>query len=196
MGRIAREVLLYNGCFAHVFTRAIEKRKIFEKPEDFEFFKKKLAEIKKGYKFKVFHYCLMQTHVHMVVEIEDTFRFSQGMKVLKKSYTHQYNIFHKRFGPVWRDRYKVKLIENEVYLNVCGNYVEHNPVEAGMVEKAIDWPHSSSRYYELGKEDLIVDPYDHSVVDAKGIDKVHEFEKMKAIGSDWFQYQIGKKLKN
>ena len=39
VGRIGREALLYSGCFAHVFTRAIEKRKIFEKLEDFEFFK-------------------------------------------------------------------------------------------------------------------------------------------------------------
>lgn len=158
MGRIAREILLFNGCFAHVFTRAIEKRKIFEKREDFEFFKKKLAEIKKDYGFKVFHYCFMQTHIHMIVEIQDIFRFSEGMKVLKKAYAHQYNTVHKRFGPVWRDRYKVKLIENETYLNVCGNYVEHNPVAAGMVERAIDWPHSSSRYYELGQKDLLVDP--------------------------------------
>ena len=148
MGRIAREILLYDGCFAHVFTRAIEKRKIFEKSEDFEFFKKKLAEIKKEYEFKVFHYCLMQTHVHMVVGIQDTSGFSEGMKILKKAYAHQYNTAHKRFGPVWRDRYKSKLIENEGYLRACGSYVEHNPVEAGMVERAVDWPHSSSRHYE------------------------------------------------
>jgi len=45
VGRIARAALLYDGCFAHVFTRAIEKRKIFEKSEDFQFFKKELLGI-------------------------------------------------------------------------------------------------------------------------------------------------------
>ena len=195
MGRISREALLYNGCFAHVFTRAIETRKIFEKPEDFDFFKKKLVAIKKEYGLNVFHYCLMQTHVHMVVEIQDTFRFSEGMKVLKKAYAHQYNTAHKRFGPVWRDRYKAKLIENEVYLNTCGNYVEHNPVEAGMVGRAIDWPYSSGRYYELGEKDSVVEPYDHARMEPGQIWKSEEFEKMKAVGSDWFQYQVHKKLK-
>ena len=137
----------------------------------------------------------MQTHVHMVVGIEDISRFSEGMKVLKRAYAHQYNSAHKRFGPVWRDRYKAKLIENEAYLNACGNYVEHNPVEAGMVDKAIDWPHSSSRHYELGEEDSIVDSYDDAGAESREIWKTDEFEKMKAIGSDWFQYHVRKKLK-
>ncbi len=197
MGRIAREALFYNGCFAHVFTRAIEKRKIFEKAEDFVFFKQKMIETKKEYSFKVFHYCLMQTHIHMVVEICDCDKFSQGMKTLKKAYTHKYNIAHKRFGAVWRDRYRAKLIENEFYLNACGKYVENNPVEAGMVDRAIDWPHSSSRYYELGEEDLIVDPYDHVGMRSMEIELIEgdEFEKMRAIGSEWFQYRVWKKLR-
>jgi REP element-mobilizing transposase RayT len=195
MGRITREVLLYKGCFAHIFTRAIEKRKIFEKLEDFEFFKIKMAEIKKEYEFKVFHYCLMQTHVHMVVEIPDLSRFSEGMKALKKAYAHRYNTSHKRFGAVWRDRYKAKIIEDESYLNACGKYVENNPVEAGMVERAVDWPHSSSRHYELGVEDVIIDQYDCDGVRSTAIWESNEFERMRAIGSEWFQYQIWRKVK-
>lgn len=187
--------MFYNGCFAHIFTREIEKRKIFEKPEDFGFFKKKLIEIKKEYNFKVFHYCLMQTHVHMIVGIQNVSRFSEGMKVLKKAYTHQYNTAHKRFGPIWRDRYKSKLIEDENYLGRCGNYVELNPVEAGRVSRAIDWPYSSSRCYELGEQDPVVDAYDRSNGGPEPIWKSTKFEKMKAIGSDWFQYQIYRKLR-
>ena len=63
-----------------------------------------------------------------------------------------------------------------------------------MVDKATDWPHSSSRYYELGEEDLIVDPYEYAQGNLKEICQSEEFERMKAIGSDWFQYQIHKKL--
>lgn len=155
----------------------------------------KLAEIKKDYGFKVFHYCFMQTHVHMIVEIQDIVQFSEGMKVLKRAYAHQYNKARKRFGPVWRDRYKSKLIENETYLYACGNYVEHNPVAAGIVDKAIDWPHSSSRYYELGEKDAIIDHYDHVQSGSKQMWGRREFEKMRAIGSEWFQYQVQKRLR-
>jgi len=58
----------------------------------------------------------------MVVEIPDLSRFSEGMKALKKAYAHRYNISHKRFGAVWRDRYKAKIIEDEAYF--VGNHVK------------------------------------------------------------------------
>ena len=195
MGRISRGWLLYNGCYAHVFTRAIEKRKIFQEDEDFYFFKRRIAAIKMEYQFKVYHYCLMQTHFHLIVKIEDIGRFSEGIKVVKKDYAHRYNKKHRRFGAVWRDRYKSKIIEDEAYLNACGRYVENNPVEAGMVEQASDWPHSSSRHYELGSTDEIIDQYDMSRTDPHLSIDGKAFEKQRAIGSDWFQYRIIKKLK-
>ncbi len=195
MGRIAREWLLYDGCYAHVFTRAIEKRKIFKKDEDFYFFKSRMVIIKKEYAFKIFHYCLMQTHFHMAVKITDVSRFSEGMKVLKKDYTYQYNKKHKRFGAVWRDRYKSKLIENESYLYACGRYIENNPVEACIVKEASDWLHSSNRYYSRGIKDKVVDPYDFKTIDSNITIDEEAFEKQKAIGSDWFQYQMLRRMK-
>jgi hypothetical protein len=41
----------------------------------------------------------------------------------------------------------------------------------------------------------IVDRYDHVTGESREIWEMDEFEKMKVIGSDWFQYQIGKKLR-
>lgn len=196
MGRTAREWLLYDGCFAHIFTRAIEKRKIFQGDEDFSFFKSRMIVAKKEYTFKIFHYCLMQTHFHMVVQISDLRKFSEAMKVLKKDYSYRYNKQHKRFGAVWRDRYKSKLIENENYLYACGRYVENNPVEAQIVKRAIDWAYSSSRYYQQGVQDEVVDQYSLAKIDLNIMIDDKAFEKQKAIGSDGFQYRILMKLKN
>ncbi len=39
MGRIARNDILYDGCYAHVFSRSFEERKIFESGNDFKYFK-------------------------------------------------------------------------------------------------------------------------------------------------------------
>lgn len=147
------------------------------------------------YGFKVFHYCIMHTHFHLVVEISDVEMFSRGMKAVKKDCTHWYNQKQKRFGPAWRDRFKCQLIENEAYLYACGRYVEDNPVRAGLVERAEDWPYSSSRHYELGEEDMIVDPYaGGGEVEDFRCDEF-EFERSAAIGSEWFQFKITKKLK-
>ncbi len=197
MGRIMRDKLFYNGCFAHVFTRAIEKRKIFNDPGDFEFFRNKMAEVKKDYGLKIYHYCLMETHLYLVVRIGEVKKFSEGIKVLKQAYAHKYNKASKRFGAVWRDRYRAKLIEDERYMLTCGRYVENNPVEAGIVAKGTDWLYSSSRHYELGIKDPTVESY---VIESKVDESLvqigsTEFEKSEAIGSELFQYQIWKKLK-
>lgn len=194
MGRIPRGLLFYNGCYAHVYSRSLEKRKIINSEDDFQFLKKQIIETKKEYSFKVFHYCLMQTHFHLVVEVCDVERFSIGMQVLKKAYTHRFNTKNNRFGAIWRDRYGSKLIEDENYLYVCGKYVENNPVEAGLVNVAVDWPHSSCRHYFLGEEDGVVDCYDVNSID-KNLRVDFKEGYVKGWGSDWFQYQLNKQLK-
>ena len=89
----------------------------------------------------------MHTHFHLVVTVGNVKRFSMALQMLKKKYTERYNFLHKRLGPLWSERFKSLIIENERYLCACGMYVEQNPVEAKLVEKSEDWPHSSSRYY-------------------------------------------------
>jgi len=195
MGRIARGQLLYDGCYAHVFTRSSEGRTIFETPDDFEQLRKILKKAKAEFGFKIFHYCIMQTHFHLAVEIVDAKKFSNGMKAVKMECTHWYNQKHKRVGPLWRDRFKCKLIENDQYMYLCGQYIEDNPVRAGLVEQGEDWLYSSSRYYQSGAEDAVIDQRPGKAEEMNvAIDKV-DFEKAVAIGSEWFQFKIAKKLK-
>lgn len=158
MTRQARSKLLYDGCYAHIFSRSIEKRKIFESDDEFRIFKSLLSRYKTSF-FLIHHYCLMQTHFHLVVSILNLGGFSQALKMIKWNYTHIYNERHQRQGPLWENRFHSMLIENETYLYACGLYVEHNPVEAGLVTRREDWPYSSAGYYLKGKNDLLVDSY-------------------------------------
>ena len=189
MGRINRGSILYEGCFAHVFSRSSEKRYIFEGDKDFERFKDLLLESKSRHGYRIHHYCLMHTHFHLVVGIGEVERFSEGLKWVKWNYTRYFNLREQRFGPLWRDRFKSLVIENEGYLQACGRYVEGNPVEAGMVKRCEDWPYSSSGYYFGGKEDVLVDAY---AFDGEPVlieeDPKKFFTKGHAIGSDTFKF--------
>ena len=113
------------------------------------------------------------------------------MKELKVGYTKYFNKKYKRTGPLWRDRFKSLLIEDENYLYACGLYIEYNPVKAGIVEKAEDWSCSSSAYYFLGKEDSLIDPYDRDNL-PEDIDIGDErfFTKGRGIGSELFRIQL------
>ena len=188
MGRIARTDLLYNDCFAHVFSRSIARHFIFKGQNDFEEFRNLLKEAKQAGEFSIHHYCLMNTHFHMAVNIHNTERFSRALKELKRTYTYWFNKKYKRFGPLWRDRFKSMLIEDEEYLYACGQYIENNPVKAGMVKSSEEWLYSSSRFYQLGKVDDLVDCYQHGEMPMDvDINESPMFEKGSGIGSKLFK---------
>ncbi len=71
MGRIARNDILYDGCYAYVFSRAFEKRKIFKTINDFKYFKDLMLKTKKKYEYQIHHYRIIHTYFHMVVTIGD-----------------------------------------------------------------------------------------------------------------------------
>lgn len=190
MGRYNRKSLLFDGCYAHVFSRAIEKRYIFQSSEDFQRFKELLLISKQRYAYRIHHYCLMNTHFHLVVSLDHVKEFSEGLKWLKWQYARYYNVKRKRFGPLWRDRFKSRLIEDEEYMKVCGNYVEGNPVEAGMVKKSEDWPHSSSRYYVMGQEDYLVDAYCSEGKMAVSEELKRDCQKASVIGTELFKIHV------
>lgn len=159
MPRRARERTLYDGCYAHVYSRALEKRNIYHDHEDFLVFKRMLIRTKLKSGYRVHHYCLMNTHFHLVVSVQSREAFSQGLRELKQGYAKWYHKKYAKQGPVWWGRFGSQLIESEKYMYACGLYVEMNPVKAGIVARPEDWEYSSSRYYFLNQRDDLVDNY-------------------------------------
>jgi len=188
MGRRNRGNILFDGCWAHVISRAADKRYILKDYEDFEKFKALLRQSKKQFSYRIHHYRLMHTHFHLAVSVENAPQFSEGLKWAKWSYARYFNLREQRFGPLWRDRFKSLLIEDTNYLMACGRYIEGNPVEAGMVNRSEDWPHSSSRYYTLNQADELVDPYifDGGPIKITGSAEEY-FTRGHAIGSELFK---------
>ena len=193
MARKARAAVLYDGCYAHVFSRSIEKRRIFPDRQDFAHFKDLLVKAKGQDHFFIFHYCFMHTHFHLAVGVRSLEAFSRAMQWVKWQYTRSYNSKYKRWGPLWRERFKSMLIEDEKYLYACGNYIEQNPVRAGIVERSYDWEYSSARHYEGRYKDNLINEYEQQGM-PEDIDVANEEEFMRGwvIGSDWFRYKLQK----
>ncbi len=195
MGRIARTELLYDGCYTHIFSRSLTRIRIFKDESDFNQFKRLLTGVKEKAKFLIYHYCLMNTHFHMVIELGEVEAFSNALKELKRTYTYLFNGKYKRVGPLWRERFKSMLIEDESYLSACGFYVEMNPVKAGMVKACEEWKYSSSRHYELGKKDDLIDEYEREPMPADiDIDDDSTFTKGCGIGSRLFNILLRQQL--
>jgi len=198
--RIARSEILYDGCCAHVISRSVRKIRIFRDDEDYVQFLDLLRQTKKEYAYQIYHYCLMDTHFHLVVGISESCRFSRAIQKLKSQYIYHFHSKYEKSGPIWRERYRSLLIENDSYLYACGQYIENNPVRAGIVNKAQDWPYSSSRYYLLEGDDALVGGYatgclpqlPHEVE----INDEGEFENGIGISSSYFRFQLAEKRRS
>ena len=155
MPRIAR-IYLEEGIF-HILTRGNNRQWIFKDEQDFLRYLLILKELKIEHPFQLYHYCLMNNHVHLILEVNPKTELSKFMKRLNLSYYHYYKKRYGYSGHFWEDRYKSLLIEKENYLLACGLYVERNPVRARMVKKAEKYPYSSYSYYAQGKKDGLMD---------------------------------------
>ncbi len=86
----------------------------------------------------------MSNHYHLVIETPDA-NLSRGMRQLNGIYTRRFNQRHHRVGHVFQGRYKAILVDKDSYLLELSRYVVLNPVRAGMVKAAGQWPWSSYR---------------------------------------------------
>ena len=111
-----------------------------------------ILKTKKEFNYKVYAYCLMDNHVHMVIKIEKDF-LSKVMKSLMIRYVQYFNRKYERKGTLVQNRFKSKNVESQRYfLEVC-RYVHRNPENAGMV-KTEKYKWSSYQEY-LGEEKII-----------------------------------------
>ena len=75
------------------------------------------------------------------------------MKVIGSRYAYYFNKQLNRTGTLWEGRHKASLIQSERYLVTCDRYIELNPVRAGLVQYAWEWPWSSARAHVTGRDE-------------------------------------------
>jgi putative transposase len=89
-------------------------------------------------------FCLMTTHYHLLLEVEEN-RLQSGMQWLNGTYAQQFNRRHGRSGHLNGSRYSSTPVESERHLLRCFRYIALNPVVAGLCERPQDWLWSSYR---------------------------------------------------
>jgi putative transposase len=134
----------------HVTARGVARTTIFLTPDEHRLFLRLLADVVRRQDWQVHVFCLMPNHYHLVVETKLE-RLSQGLHRLNGVYAQGFNHRHQRNGHLFGDRYAAWVVEDDAhYRNTC-EYVLQNPVRAGLVAHARDWPWSaaSGRYRTL-----------------------------------------------
>lgn len=136
--------LEYAGALYHVTSRGDRREDIYEDDADRKCFLTVLDQVCETYNWSCYAYCLMSNHYHLLIETPDA-NLSSGMRQLNGLYTQRFNRAHHRVGHVFQGRYKAILVDKDSYLLELARYIVLNPVRAGMVRSAKDWPWSSYR---------------------------------------------------
>ena len=158
------------GIPMHVTQRGVNRCAIFLDDDDRHHYRRLLREACTRHAVLVHAYVLMGNHVHLLVSAERALAFSRAMCLLGQGYVPAFNRRHGRTGTLWEGRFRSCLVDSEGYLLTAYRYIELNPVRAGMVERAEDYPWSSVRANLGVAGDPLVTP--HAQFIAMGTDLV------------------------
>jgi len=120
----------FPGAIYHVTIRGNARQKIFNDDHDRERFLQRLADSVETYGERLYLFCLMSNHVHLVVETPSA-NLRKFMQSLETGYTVYYNLRHDSCGHLFQGRYGAKLVEGNEYLFKLSRYVHLNPVFVG-----------------------------------------------------------------
>ena len=148
MARLSRMII--PGVPHHVTQRGNRREPIFFEPGDEAVYLDLMTAQLKRQDVACWAYCLMPNHVHFILTPRDETGLARAVGEARRRYTAFVgargrwtgHLFQGRFGSVAMD---------EDHLLAAFRYVALNPVKAGLVRRAGDWPWSSARAH-IGRE--------------------------------------------
>ncbi len=141
MPRTARASI--GGICYHVLNRGNARQDVFHEDDDYQRFIELLQEACACVPMRVLAWCLMSNHFHLVVWPHADGELSRWMRWLLTSHVRRYHSRYHSIGHVWQGRFKAFPIQRDQHLLTVIRYVERNPLRAGLVGRAEQWPWSS-----------------------------------------------------
>lgn len=134
----------FAGAVYHVTSRGDRREAIYRDDADRLVHLAVVAQAMDRFDAQVLAYCLMGNHYHLVLHTRQA-NLSRLMRHLNGVYTQDFNRRHRLAGHLFQGRFKAVIVDRDAYLLALCRYVERNPVAAGLVATAPQWPWSSYR---------------------------------------------------
>jgi putative transposase len=139
----------------HVTQRGNRREPVFLEADDYRLYRRLVASAARRAGAAVWAYCLMPNHVHL--PIMPTWRdAADGLRATfaeaHRRYTGAVNARFRWTGHLFQGRFGA-VVMDEPHLLAAARYIALNPVAAGLVSRAEDWPWSSVRAQLAGEVD-------------------------------------------
>jgi len=144
VSRLRRLVL--SDRFFFVTCRLLPPRRLLGEAE-FGCHARVIAQRRAEHGFLLTAWVLLPDHWHAIFIPKFPLTIARVMESIKVSSTHRINAGWRESGILWQPRYFDRALRTvkEYYEKV--DYIHQNPVRAGLVERAEEWPWSSAREY-------------------------------------------------
>lgn len=119
----------YPGARHHVLNRGARRQHIFLDDDCFNGFIQILAELPARFGVRIHGYALMPNHFHLMVESVRG-NLSRAMQYLQSRYSQWLNARYEWDGPLFKDRFKNKVVEDDLYWAHLLAYLHLNWVRA------------------------------------------------------------------
>lgn len=140
--RIALENFIY-----HIINRGNNGQTVFYDEDDFSKYLSLLRRYKEKFIFKVYAYCLMNNHAHLLIQPTQPSTLSKIMQSLTTAHTKLHHYKYKTSGHLWQGRFKNPIVQTDTYLLECIKYIEFNPVRANIVQTPLHYKWSSFHFH-------------------------------------------------
>lgn len=127
----------------------MDRLDVFHTQQDREVYLALVQQHLAGTGASVFAYCLMTNHVHWIVKPADEHSLGLLFQRVHGRYAQYFNPLRSRSGHLWQNRYFSCPLSTS-HLKIAVQYVEWNPIRAGLVEQSEDYKWSSAAAHLIG----------------------------------------------
>lgn len=145
MGRLKR---YYENGYSYFITTVIHDRQpIFFDERNCRILSATIEFFKLVLDYKLFAYCIMPDHLHLMLQSYGAYNISYIMKMIKGNFARKYNKMLSMEGKVWQDRFYDQGMRSADMLLEKIEYIHNNPVRAKLVTTPSEYIFSSYNYY-------------------------------------------------
>jgi len=145
MGNIRR---FYEENAAYFLTTVTENRvPMFKDPKKCQILLITMEYFKLILDYRLYGFCIMPDHLHLIIHPFGKYDFSYIMKMLKGSFARKLNKINDKEGKIWQRKFYDKCISDSYELVRELEYMHNNPVKANLVSSPEEYPYSSYNHY-------------------------------------------------
>ena len=146
------------GVAHHITQRGNNRQDVFHSAEDRRLYLNTLVDQVRGHGVHTLAWCLMTNHVHLILVPDEGVSLARALGQAHSRYAQEFNKERDRIGHLWQSRFFSCALDGPHVLNAI-RCVELNPVRAGLIGAAWDWPWSSAlAHVRAGASDPLLDP--------------------------------------